>query len=141
VVNWNKEHSSLDQDTTIAIESYHGNMKAVQKQSWEKLVGRRVDWLIHQLTSDVINRYDYMQFLKENGFVTNKKGPSLMVSALIQAQKFLDSDVCLPTSDSHPAYVWSSKRLHLEYEIYNLYTEWAEYECVHFQKGTICKHK
>jgi hypothetical protein len=62
-------------------------MKAVLRQSKGKLVGRRVDWLIHQLTGDVINRYDYMQFRKENGFVTNKKGQSLMLSALTQAQK------------------------------------------------------
>jgi hypothetical protein len=71
------------QDTTAAIESYHGNMKAVLKQTRGKLKGRRVDWLLHQLTGDVINRYDYMHFRKENGFVTNKKGRSLMLSALI----------------------------------------------------------
>jgi hypothetical protein len=57
-------------------------MKAVLRQSKGKLIGRRVDWLIHQLTSNVINRYDYMQFRKENGFVTNKKGWSLIHSAL-----------------------------------------------------------
>jgi hypothetical protein len=56
------------QDVTVAIESYHGNMKAVLKQSKGKLIGRKVECLIHQLTDDVINRYDYMQLRKENGF-------------------------------------------------------------------------
>jgi hypothetical protein len=51
------------QDTTAAIESYHGNMKAILKQSHDKLKGRRVDWLIHQLTGDVINHYDYIHSL------------------------------------------------------------------------------
>jgi hypothetical protein len=129
------------QDTTTAIESYHGNMKAILRQSEGKLVGRRVDWLIHQLTGDVINRYDYMQFRKENGFVTNKKGRSLMLSALTQAQKIQDSNVRLPASEGEPAFVRSSKRSHLEYVVYNLCTEWAVCECVHSQKGNICKHQ
>ena len=129
------------QDTTAAIESYHGNMKAVLRQSRGKLVGRRVDWLIHQLTGDVINRYDYMQFRKENGFVTNKKGRSLMLSALTQSQKIPDSNVRLPASEGEPAFVRSSKRSHLEYAVYNPCTEWAVCECVHSQKGNICKHQ
>jgi hypothetical protein len=129
------------QDTTVAIESYHGNMKVVLRQSKGKLVGKRVDWLIHQLTGDVINRYDYMQFKKENGFVTNKRGRSLMLSALTQAQKIPDSNVRLPASEGKPAFVWSSKRSYLEYAVYNPCTEWTMCECVHSQKGNICKHQ
>jgi hypothetical protein len=129
------------QDTIAAIESYHGNMKAVLKQSRGKLKGRRVDWLIYQLTGDVINRYDYMHFRKENGFVTNKKGRSLMLNALTQAQKIPYCNVRFPTSEGGPAYVRSSKRSHLEYAVYNPCTEWAICECVHSQKGNICKHQ
>jgi hypothetical protein len=116
-------------------------MKAVLRQSRRKLVGRRVDWLIHQLTGDVINRYDYMQFKKENGFVTNKKGRSLMLSALTQSQKIPHTNVHLPASDGEPTFVRSSKRSHLEYAVYIPCTEWAVYECVHSQKGNICKHQ
>jgi hypothetical protein len=119
------------QDTTAAIESYHGNMKAILRQSRGKLVGRRIDWLIHQLTGDVINRYDYMQFRKENGFVTNKKGRSLMLSTLTQSQKNPYSNVRLPASEGEPAFVRSSKRSHLEYAVYNPCTEWVVCECVH----------
>jgi hypothetical protein len=68
-----------------------------------------VDWLIHQFIGDVINRYDYMHFRKENGFVTNKKGRSLMLSALTQEQEIMDCNVRLPTSEGGPAFVWSSK--------------------------------
>ena len=107
------------QDTTAAIESYHGNMNAIVRQSKGKLGSRRVDSLIHQLTSDVINRYDYMQFRKENRFVTNKKGQSLMLSALMQAQKIPDSNVRLPVSKGKPTFVRSSKQSHLEYAVYN----------------------
>jgi hypothetical protein len=114
-----------DQDTTTTIESYHGNIKAVLRQFRGKLVGRRVDWLIHQLTGVVINRYNYMQFRKENGFVTNKKGRVLMLSALTQSQKILDSNVHLPASEGEPAFVRLSKRSHLEYAMYNPCTEWV----------------
>jgi hypothetical protein len=71
------------QDTTTAIEAYHENMKAILRQSRGKLLEpKRVDWLIHQWNGDVINRYDYMQFRKKNGFVMNKKGRALMISTL-----------------------------------------------------------
>jgi hypothetical protein len=60
------------QDINAAIESYHGNMKAIFKASKSRLVGRRIDWLIQELTHDVIMKYEYNQYLKENGFISNK---------------------------------------------------------------------
>lgn len=140
-VTGNRNIPHAGQDTTAAIESYHSNMKATLKQSRSKLVGRRVDWLIHQLTGDVINRYDYTYFRKKNGFVTNKKSRALMVSALVQAQTIPDTNVQLSLDLGGPAYVRSSKRPHLRYAVYNPCTEWAICECVHSQRGNICKHQ
>jgi hypothetical protein len=57
------------QDTSTAIESYHGNMKAVLRASKSRLVGQRMDWLIHELPHDVILKYEYNQYLKETGFI------------------------------------------------------------------------
>jgi hypothetical protein len=82
-----------------------------------------------------------MQFKKENGFVTNKKGRSLMLSALTQSQKIPDTNVRLSASDDEPAFVHSSKRSHLEYAVYNPCTEWAVCERIYSQKGNICKHQ
>lgn len=44
----NRHVDHARQDTNAAIELYHGNMKAILGASREKLLGKRVDWLIHQ---------------------------------------------------------------------------------------------
>jgi hypothetical protein len=110
----------------MAIESYHGNMKAILKASKGRLVGRRMDWLIDELTHDVIMKYKYNQYLKESGFISNKK---------------TDSYVSLPTEAGQPTLVTSSKQLHVRYSVYNPDTQWACCECVHTQKGSLCKHQ
>ena len=61
------------QDTNAAIESYNSNMKAMLKAPQSHLVGHQVDWLIHELTHDVVKKYEYNHYLKDNGFVSNKK--------------------------------------------------------------------
>jgi hypothetical protein len=43
--------------------------------------------------------------------------------------------------DNDPTYVWSSKQSHLEYTMYNPYTESVVCEYMHFQKGSICKYQ
>jgi hypothetical protein len=71
------------QDTNAAIESYHGNMKAVLRASKGPLIERCVDWLIHELTHDVIMKYEYNQYLKESGFISNKKAECLVINSVL----------------------------------------------------------
>lgn len=129
------------QDTTAAIESFHSNMKSVLRQSRKKLLGRRMDWLIYELTGNVIEKYDYSHWSETNGFVKNVKQCQIMVSAIIQANTIPDANVILPITLGGTAFVKSSKRGHLTYAVYNPCTEWAVCECVHSQKGNICKHQ
>jgi hypothetical protein len=70
-----------EQDTNVATESYHDKMKAVLRASKGRLIGRRVDWLIHDLTHDVIMKYEYNQYLKESGFISNKKAERLVINS------------------------------------------------------------
>lgn len=129
------------QDTTAAIESFHSNLKAVLRQSRRKLMGRRMDWLIYELTGNVIEKYDYSHWCKLNGFVKNKKQRQVMVNSINQANSIPDNNVILPERPGGPAYVKSSKRGHITYAVYNPCTEWAVCQCVHSQKGNICKHQ
>ena len=55
--NQNLPH--VGQDTSAAIESYHGNMKAELRASKSRLVGCWVDWRIHELMYDIIMKYKY----------------------------------------------------------------------------------
>jgi hypothetical protein len=120
------------QDANVEIESYHLNMKATLKASRSCLVGRRVDWLIHELTHDIIKKYEYNHYLKENGFVSNKKAQRMVINSVMQANnKILDLCVSLPSEGVGPAYVTFAKRGHIKYAVYNPDTEWACCKCVH----------
>jgi hypothetical protein len=116
-------------------------MKAVLSASKGRLVGRRVDWLIHELIHDVIMKYEYNQYLKESGFILNKKAERLVINSVLQSLKIPDSCISLPTKVGQPALVTSSKWPHVRYAVYNPDTQWACCECVHVQKGNLCKHQ
>lgn len=94
-----KNISHVGQETNAVIESYHGNMKAILKASRGKLLGRRVDWLMHMLTGDVVNCYDYMTFRKEHGFMSNKKVRVLVLTTIVRARGIRDECVELPSID------------------------------------------
>ena len=66
-------------------------MKAVLKASKSHLVGWYVDWLIHELTHNMIIKYKYNQNLKERGFISNKKVKCLIINSILQSLKILDS--------------------------------------------------
>ena len=129
------------QDTTAAIELFHSNMKSVLRQLKRKLIGRRMDWLIYELTGNVIEKYDYTDWSKQNGFVKNKKLRQIMVNSIIQANSIPNDNVVLPLYIGGPALVRSSKRGHIAYAVHNPCAEWAVCECVYSQKGNICKHQ
>jgi hypothetical protein len=93
----NRHLSHVGQDTNTAIESYHGNMKAVFRASKSCLVGCRVDWLIHKLTHDVIMKFEYNQYLKGSGFISNKEAERLVINSILQSLKIPNSCVSLPT--------------------------------------------
>jgi hypothetical protein len=139
-VTGNRNIPHAGQDTNAAIESSHSNLKAVLRASRERLVGRRVDWLIDELTNDVINRYEFNAYMKENGFEGNRKRERVVINSLLQARKIPDHCVTLPSETGEPAYVTSNKRPHLRYAVHNPETEWGCCECPHSMKGNLCKH-
>jgi hypothetical protein len=118
-VTGNRNIPHAGQDTNAAIESSHSNLKAVLRASRERLVGRRVDWLIDELTNDVINRYEFNAYMKENGFEGNRKRERVVINSLLQARKIPDDCVILPSETGEPAYVTSNKRPHLHYAVHN----------------------
>ena len=42
-----------------------------------------MEWLIYELTGNVIEKYDYTDWSKENGFVKNKKLRQIMINSII----------------------------------------------------------
>jgi hypothetical protein len=81
------------QNTNAVVESYHSNLKSILFSSKQKLVGRRMDWLIHHLLEDVVTHYWYNIQLKDYGFICNSKEEFIIVSAIVRAQEIPDDYV------------------------------------------------
>ncbi len=95
----------VGQDNNVAIENYHGTLKAQLKLGKSRLVGLCVDWCIHELVKDVLSQY---QSLRKNfGFVNNKRQQLFMVGALLGARLILDTNVTLPSYDGGTTHVMS----------------------------------
>ena len=52
-----KELPYAEQDTNAAIEEYHSILKATLKLGKYRMLGRRVDWLIHELIGEVLSHF------------------------------------------------------------------------------------
>ena len=67
-----KELHYAGQDTNAAIEGYHSTLKATLKSGKCRMLGHRMDWLIHELTGEVLTHFWYQCLRKRFGFVINK---------------------------------------------------------------------
>ena len=80
-----RELPYASQDTNAAIEGYHSTLKSTLKSCKSRMVGRRVDWLIHELTSEVLTHFWYQCLRKRFGFVINRWHEYIVVGALLKA--------------------------------------------------------
>ena len=68
----NRELSYVGQDTNVAIEGYHTTLKATLKAGKCCMLGHKVDWLVHELTGEVLTHFWYQNLRKRFGFIINK---------------------------------------------------------------------
>ena len=107
---WVVGHRNLPyagQDTNAAIESYHSNLKATLRASKGRAHGRRLDWVIYELTGEILSHYWYQAMRKQHGFVPNLKQEQFVINAVLKAREIPDSCVTLPIVDDGPALVTS----------------------------------
>jgi hypothetical protein len=97
----------VKQDTNVAIESYHGTLKAQLKSRKSRLVGSRVDWCVHEFVRVVLTQYWYQSLQKNFGLVNNKRQQLFVVRALLGARLILNTNVTLPSYDGGPIHVMS----------------------------------
>ena len=73
---WVVGHRNLPyvgQDTNATIESYQSNLKATLSASKGRVHGRRLDWIIYELTEEILSHFWYQAMRKQHGFVSNLK--------------------------------------------------------------------
>ena len=141
---WVVGHRNLPyagQDTNAAIESYHSNLKATLRASKGRAHGRRLDWVIYELTGEILSHYWYQAMRKQHGFVPNLKQEQFVINAVLKAREIPDSCVTLPIADDGPALVTSKNNPSKLYSVYSPDCEWGCCDCVWALKGNICKHQ
>ena len=127
------------QNTNVAIESYHSNLKSILNSSKERFVGRRMDWLVYHLTGDVLTHYWYGVQCKAFGFVRNSQHEGIVCSAIICATPIPDYHVLI-CMDDNVAYVASVNNRPKTWTIHSPDSEWAQCDCPVAWEGMICKH-
>jgi hypothetical protein len=127
------------QNTNAALESYHSNLKRILNSSKERLVGRRMDWLIYHLMGDVVTHYWYGVQCKAFGFIRNTKQEGIIVKTIIRANVIPDTNVFIRL-DENVAYVGSINNRPKVWTIRYPDSEWAQCNCPIAQEGIMCKH-
>ena len=141
---WVVGHRNLPyagQDTNAAIESYHSNLKATLRASKGRAHGRRLDWVIYELTEEILSQYWYQAMRKQHGFVPNLKQEQFVINAVLKAREIPDSCVTLPIATDGPALVTSMNNTAKLYSVYSPDCEWGCCDCMWALKGNICKHQ
>ena len=110
-----------NQDTNGSIEAYHGFLKKRFLGSFKRLNGRRIDWLIHILTSKVTPYYWYNHKMKNLGFIKNTNVMELIESAYEKAKLIPDENV-LENSEGNYILVRSMTSHEVLYRVYGANT-------------------
>jgi hypothetical protein len=79
------KYPHVGQNTNVAIESYHSNLKSILNLANERFVGRRMNWLIYHLIGEVLTHYWYGVECKAFGYVRNHKYKGIVASAITHA--------------------------------------------------------
>ncbi|KAL3702212.1 hypothetical protein R1sor_020234 [Riccia sorocarpa] len=123
-----------------AIESYLVNLKRRNLCCKDRLVGRRISWLLDSLICDVEPQYLYLEHMNEERTSRSAHQEKLLRGAYHRARCIPSDYVELPSYGHEPAKVRSTSKPYVEYLVYNGHNEWACCTCVWSRMGDLCKH-
>ncbi|GLJ49309.1 hypothetical protein SUGI_1042260 [Cryptomeria japonica] len=128
------------QETNGAIESYHSHLKRRFLKTIERATSRRVDWLVHQLTTHVYIYYWWVQVNKKHGFYRNFDIEKIENTSWVRALKILDDHVTFNDIDDRTTWVTSESNLNFRYEVYTSSLDLSMCSCNFSMQGYMCKH-
>ncbi|BBM97208.1 hypothetical protein MPTK1_1g03840 [Marchantia polymorpha subsp. ruderalis] len=123
-----------------AIDSYLANLKRRNLCCKDRLVGRRISWLLDSLICDVEPQYLYLEHMYEERTSRSAHQEKLLRGAYHRARSIPNDYVELPTYGHEPAKVRSTSKPYVEYLVYNGLHEWACCTCAWSRMGDLCKH-
>ena len=130
-----------NQDTTSSTEAYHGALKRWMLVDNRDKHGRRIDFLVWQLTTPVVSHYMYMQSRKLNGFVLNKSIETTVKNGIARAKMIPVEDIDHPTEVGG---VWKVKLQTTPgwwYDVSEPHSIYAGCSCKWSIRGNCCKHQ
>ena len=86
-----------NQNSTSSIEAYHGVLKRWMLVDNRDKHGRKIDFLVWQLSTPVVSYYIHMQSRKLNRFVLNKSVETTMKNNIAHAKMIRMEDIDHPT--------------------------------------------
>lgn len=135
-----------NQETNGSMETFHATLKQQFFNGKRKIHGRRLEWLFHMLTTEIVPYFWYQQHVKMGGFGKNPSVSTIVETSVARALKIPDSDVRYPrnshfSSWGHVAQVRSQSNKEVWYEVFNAQCGWACCTCDWAVRGNQCKHQ
>lgn len=128
------------QEASGAIEAYHVKLKMKLFDDSHLGALRRVDWLVHKLTTELHSAYWLDRYADESDSFQNVKEEYIASTSWHRALQVPDSAVTLDDKGHSYAKVVSQKDSSITHLVWNPGSEFAFCDCVWSLQGNLCKH-
>ncbi|KAL2528270.1 SWIM zinc finger family protein [Forsythia ovata] len=128
------------QEASGALEAYHVKLKAKLYDDAHLGSLKRVDWLVHRLTTELHSSYWLDRYADESDSFQNVKEEYIASTSWHRALQIPDTAVTLDDKDRFFAKVLSQKDSRLMRQVWNPGSEFAHCDCEWSLQGNLCKH-
>lgn len=128
------------QESSGAIEAYHVKLKVKLYDDTHLGALKRVDWLVHKLTTEMHSSYWLDRYADESDSFRNIKEEYIASTSWHRAIQIPDAAVLLDDKDNLFAKVVSQKDSTLTHQVFNPGSEFAFCDCSWSMQGNLCKH-
>ncbi|CAA2982278.1 uncharacterized protein LOC111397061 [Olea europaea var. sylvestris] len=128
------------QEASGALEAYHVKLKAKLYDDANLGSLKRVDWLVHRLTTELHSSYWLDRYADESDSFQNVKEEYIASTSWHRALQIPDSAVTLDNKDRLFAKVLSQKDSSITRQVWNPGSEFAHCDCLWSLQGNLCKH-
>ncbi|XP_073019507.1 uncharacterized protein [Primulina eburnea] len=128
------------QELCAPIESYHLRLKSKLLTLLPANSFQRVDFLLHELTTQFLSCYWFDQYTAETGLFKNLRDSFSLMNSWNLAMRIPDVDVLLDEENLEVAKVVSQADRSMVYTIWNPGFEFGICDCSWSMSGNMCKH-
>ncbi|XP_062096445.1 uncharacterized protein LOC133802185 [Humulus lupulus] len=128
------------QEASGAIEAYHVKLKMKLFDDSHLGALRRVDWLVHKLTTELHSSYWLDRYADESDSFQNVKEEYIASTSWHRALQIPDSAVTMDDKGNLFAKVLSQKDGNITRLVWNPGSEFAFCDCAWSIQGNLCKH-